>query len=182
MGPEEEARRYRSYRRRQAVRLLDILPREAVRPLYRRAAEEAVRRRVEPSAVAPSDADPLELLLGFCERLLPLPPLEIWRADLGRHPDGHLADLAQAPAPPTADAPVTLARRLLEGEGFWSVTLEGFRDTDAWRGRMVFREGVEGPAHPTAVIFREADPLALRARFRSFDQASLEAFLRSALP
>lgn len=175
---EELEARYRAYRRRQAARLLQLVPRAAIRPLLR----EAHGSRAGAEEVA-SGEDPLELLTRFCEGLLPLPPLETWLRDLERHPEAHLGDLRESVHAPDADAPATLDTREVSSAGVrWEVRLRAFRDADAWRGFMVFHDRSEGGAHRTATVFREADPLTLRERFRSFDRGALEAFLRSARP
>lgn len=169
--------RYRAYRRRQAARLLQLIPREAVRPLYRRALERL------PAGDRPFQGDPLALVTSLCETFLPLPPMEVWHDDLVRNPDGHLRDLEESVHGPTADAPATLASREMVSEGRrWRVLLRSFRDEDAWRGFMVFEDQAGGPSHHTAIVFRERDPLELRSRFRSFEPAALEAFLRSSRP
>jgi hypothetical protein len=176
----ELRRRYGAYRRRQAARLAQMLPREAVRPLYRRARDEAIRA----DALADSgEADPLGLLLRFCERILPLPTFEVWKDDLRRYPDGHYRDLEESPDDPTADAPSTMEVRpvILHGRS-WLAHLCCFRHTGLWRGYISFEEEGSGRVHRTAAVFCESDPGELRERFRSFEQAALEAFLRSALP
>ena len=178
---ESELRgRYDAYRRRQATRLVQMLPREAVRPLYRRAHEEAVR---SGAARAQDEPDPLALLLRWCERLLPLPPFDVWLEDLRRHPDGHFADLEESTDDPTADAPSTMEVRALEVRGQpWIARLRSFREAGLWRGYIAFEEEGSGRVHRTAAVFCEADAGELRARFLSFEHAALEAFLRSALP
>lgn len=174
---EELETRYRAYRRRQAARLLQLMPREAVRPLYRRALDSL------PAEALPFQGDPLALLTRFCEDLLPLPPLEAWRDDLLRHEDAHLRDLAESVHGPTADAPATLEARSVDAGGRrWRVLLRAFRDDGGWQGMMVFEDEADGASYRTASVFREPDPLELRDRFRSFEPAALEAFLRSARP
>jgi hypothetical protein len=78
LSDDELRAQYRGYRRRQARALVRLLPRDAIRPLYRCAVRGAVSD--DPRA------DPLEALIAYCESLIPLPPFEIWRADLARHP------------------------------------------------------------------------------------------------
>lgn len=172
--------RYGSYRRRQATRLLQMAPKEAVRPLYRRARAAALDSGVEPEDV--SD-DPLAFLLDYCERLLPLPPFEIWYEDLRRNPDAHLADLDESADGPTADAPSTMAtQELLFGGHEWLACLRAFRDGGFWRAYIAFEEVGRDRVYRTTAVFCERDPWNLRSRFLSFAPASLEAFLRSALP
>lgn len=167
--------RYESYRRRQASRLVRILPREAVRPLYRKAREAL-------AAGVPAD-DPLALLVAYCERLLPLPTFEVWREDLARNPDAHLGDLDESPEGPTADAPSTMATRRLTCVGqTWTARLRAFRDDAFWRGYITFEEVGRGRVHRTGTVFCEDEPGELRRRFISFETPALEAFLRSSLP
>ncbi len=169
--------RYRAYRRRQAARLLQLMPREAVRPLYRRALE------ARADADGPFEGDSLALLTEFCEGLLPLPSRQAWARDLREHPEAHLRDLEESVHGPTADAPVTLETRSLESGGAsWQVSLRGFHEPAGWRGFLDFRTADAGPSFRTAIVFQEPDPLGLRDRFRSFEPAALEAFLRSARP
>ena len=164
---------YEAYRERQARALVALLPREAVRPLYRAACSD-------PRLVAEPD-DPLGLLAAYCGRALPLPPYEVWLEDVRAHPDAYLSDLAAAADAPTAAAPVTLEARRLEERGGspWVARLRGFRDQDAWRGFIAFEDEVSGVVHRTALVFREGDPGDLRERFLGFESGTLEAFLRS---
>jgi len=168
--------RYRSYRRAQAAQLLRIVPRAAIRPLYRQA-----RHQGDEAAVG---VDPMELLLRYCEKLLPLPPFDVWRRDEADHPDAYWRSLDESPEAPSPAAPSTMAARRFRHDGApWIALLRGFRDADAWRGSIAFRrEGDEATLHHTALIFREVGPTELRDRFRDFRPATLEAFLRSASP
>jgi hypothetical protein len=154
-----------------------MMPRAAVRPLLRRAL-----------AAAPADldtGDPMEVLVGFCEELLPLPPLEVWLEDVKRSPEAHLVDVEGAADAPSAEAPVTVeTRRFSFGDESWDAHLRSFRDGDAWRGFIAF-EGAgprSGRVHRTTLIFREANPVHVRERFLSFEPSALVAFLRSTLP
>jgi hypothetical protein len=153
-----------------------MLPRDAVRPLYRRALA------AEVGEDTPVD-DPLAILLQYCEGLLPLPSFELWAEDVSLHPVAHLHDLDDSADVPTAAAPATLERRLFHHQGErWLAQLRSFRDGDAWRGFISFRDARSGEVHRTALVFREADPAEVRDRFLSFESSTLEAFLRSALP
>jgi hypothetical protein len=172
---------YASYRRRHASRLLHILPREAVRPLYRRARSAAMEAG-DVSVETPTD-DPLALLVEYCERLLPLPPFEVWRDDLLRNPDAHLSDLDESAEGPTADAPSTMEVRALTYAGSrWVARLRSFREGGLWRGYIAFEDEGRERVHRTTTVFCESDPGELRRRFLAFEPAALEAFLRSALP
>lgn len=177
---DELRARYAGYRRRQAARLVQMMPRDAVRPLYRKAREAAARADALSEEGA---ADPLALLVRYCEGLLPLPPYEVWVQDLQRHPDGHYADLEDSVDGPTADAPSTMGVRAMTVRGRpWLASLRSFRDADLWRGYITFREEGSERVHRTASVFCEEGPAALRERFFSFEDGALEAFLRSSLP
>lgn len=166
---------YEGYRRRQARRLVAMLPREAIRPLYRAAVAAA------PSGG--SDQDSLRVLVEHCATLLPLPPFERWVDDLVRFPDAHLRDWDDSVEAPTASAPVTLARRhLRRADVLWDVRVRVFHQGGAWRGFIAFEGPSRSDVHHTAVVFREATPKQVRDRFLDFDRAALEAFLRSTLP
>lgn len=173
---EELVGHYAAYRRREARTLVGMLPKEAVRPLYRRA--------VQDSADTPDGDDPMTLLLAYCERLLPLPSFEVWLADLRRWPDAHWSALENSADAPSPAAPATVdVRGFVRDSRSWLARLRAFRDGDAWRGFIAFEEdGTRGPTHRTTLIFRESSLSELRDRFRGFESASLEAFLRSALP
>jgi hypothetical protein len=108
LADDELRAQYRAYRRRQARALVRLLPRDAIRPLYRRAMAAG---SVDPHA------DPLGTLLACCESLLPLPPFEVWHADRALHPEAHVADLDDSAEAPTADAPTTVETRALDIEG-----------------------------------------------------------------
>jgi hypothetical protein len=170
--------RYASYRRRQARGLLRLVPREAIRPLYRRALAT-----LAPGPLAPAETDSMETLLAYCERLLPLPPFESWLADVGVNPDAHLHDVDDSADAPGADAPVTVETRGLSlGDHSWDAHLRSFRDGDVWRGFIAFEDRRSHRVHRTALIFRESDPVDVRDRFLGFEASALAAFLRSALP
>jgi len=176
---EELRAQYRAYRVRQAWGLIRMLPREVIRPLYRRAL-------LKEGVPAPRSTDSLAVLLEYCEGLLPLPPFEVWMEDVTLHPVAHLHDLDDSAEVPTATAPVTMEARLFDYVGEpWIAHLRSFRDGGTWRGYIAFQEqssGTSGRVHRTALVFRESDPADLRERFLSFEPAALGAFLRSALP
>lgn len=177
---DELQRRYESYCRRQATRLVQMLPRDAVRPLYRRARDAALRADTLRDE---GESDPLALLVDFCRDLLPLPPFEIWLDDLRRHPDGHFSDLDESTDGPTVQAPSTMEVRPMTVRGRpWFAELRSFRDAGLWRGYISFQEEGSERAHRTAAVFCEPGPGELRERFLSFENTALEAFLRSTLP
>jgi hypothetical protein len=173
LSRDELLDQYQAYRKRQARGLVRMLPREAIRPLYRRARDAGHGVDV--------GADPLAALVDYCETLLPLPPFERWCEDLAASPEAHLHDLDDSASAPTADAPTTLEARLFEVDGApWIAYLRSFRDGAAWRGYIAFEDRRTKRVHCTALIFRESDPAELRERFLDFEAAALLAFLRSA--
>jgi hypothetical protein len=160
------------------LRLLHMLPDGAARALYRRA-----RRQPPLSALLAEKDDPLQLLILYCEDLIPLPPFKVWREDLLSHPDAHLSDLAESLDQPTADHPSTVESRAFEAGGrSWTAHLRSFRDSGLWRGYITFQEEDSVRTFRTTDVFCERDVGELRKRFRGFETAALEAFLRSALP
>lgn len=172
--------RYAAYRRRQAARLLQMLPRDAIRPLYRRARFEAVRDGAGQDVVG---EDPLAFLVAYCESLLPLPPFEVWRDDFARNPDAHFADLEDSLDGPTQEAPSTMeARSLVVAGQKWIAHLRAFQEGGFWRAFISFEECGTGRLQRTASVFYERDAGELRDRFLSFEPEALRAFLRSALP
>lgn len=172
---EELLHQYQAYRRRQARRLIRLLPLEAVRPLYRRALQQGFGEA--------SPADPLAALVLYCESLLPLPPFAEWYDDFARYPSAHLQDLDDSAEAPTAEAPSTLAARPFDVQDErWLAYLRCFRDGVTWTGYITFENERSRHLHRTALIFRESDPVDLRERFLGFETTTLHAFLRSALP
>lgn len=172
---QELLARYRAYRRRQARGLIRLLPRDAVRPLYRRALA---------SGVSSHDRnDPLDVLVRYCEHLLPLPPFETWKRDHLSYPLAHLQELDESAEAPSAKAPATLEARFVEHDGRrWLAHLRSFREGSVWRGFIAFEDAHSRRAVRTTVIFRETTAADLRARFLEFDVGALRAFLRSCLP
>lgn len=173
-------RAYEAYCRRQAQRLLALLPREAIRPLYRQARQALV----ETAAGSLDGEDPMAVLRAYCRTLLPLPPLEVWQADVAANPTAHLHDAATDELPPEslATARAVEARLLMVDGQRWTATLDVHRDGDVWRGHIAFRHGHGPQAFRTAEIFREDEPETLRDRFVEFDDDTLRAFLRSVRP
>lgn len=172
-APVDLHEQYRSYRTRQAAALARMLPREAVRPLYRRALREGELGRAQD--------DPLGVLVECCERLLPLPPFEVWLRDVTLHPDAHLEDLDDSVEAPDAAAPATLEARTFDVDGDpWVAHLRSYRDGEAWRGFIAFEERRSGRVLRTTLVFRESSAADVRTRFLDFDHGALEAFWRSA--
>jgi len=172
---DELVAQYEVYRRRQARGLVSMLPASAIRPLYRRALREGFGGN--------SSSDPIGVLVGYCEKLLPLPPFETWCEDVRQNPTAHLYDVADSADAPSAEAPVTLEKRTFEHAGHsWTAHLRSFRDGATWRGFIAFQDVDSDRIHRTALIFQEGDPVDVRDRFLSFESSALVAFLRSALP
>lgn len=167
---------YQAYRRHQARGLASMLPREAIRPLYR-----AVISGRPAGAVPPSD--PLDTLVSHCATLLPLPPFSVWAADFARYAEAHFRELDDSVEGPTPAKPVTLAARSLTfGDARWTAALRVFRAGGAWRGYIAFDGSSAGDRCRTAEIFRETTLEELKYSFFAFDSAALGAFLRSSLP
>ena len=171
--PQELRAQYKSYRKRQARGLVRMLPLEAVRPLYRRALNNTEL----------GGSGPLEVLVQYCEHILPLPPFEVWVADRSGHQDEHLRDLAEAAEVPTAESPATLEVRSFSYEGTsWVAKLSAFRDEVTWRGFMAFESEHSIEVYRTALVFSESEPVDVRKRFLELEVNTLGAFLRSTLP
>jgi hypothetical protein len=168
--------RYGAYRRRQARALLHLMPREGVRPLYRRALRDGLEGEAH--------SDPMDALVAYCETLLPLPPFEVWCEDVRRNPDaydgdGDGDDIAVAP---TSEAPLTRAsREFTHGDRRWTAHLRSYRDESGWRGFIAFEDPLTTRVHRTASIFHESCAEDVHERFASFESSALAAFLRSAL-
>lgn len=169
--------RYERYCRSQGMALASLVPREAIRPLYRAALES--RSQVEAEA----DVDPLEVLGAFCRKLLPLPPFEVWREDFLRHRNAHLEDGEAWGDVRDRPDPVAVELRTLDAAGErWYATLNVRKDEAGWRGHIAFHTAGSSRAFRTAEVFRETDGSAVRRRFRELDPGTLAAFLRSVLP
>ena len=169
--------RYEGYCRQQVSLLLEIIPREAVRPFYRRARAWATERGLHESK------DPMSTLRGFCREVLPLPPFEIWHLDYEKHPAAHVSAGAERSLLAEPMEPIAVDVRRIEHEAEpWQGTLEVYRGGDVWRGLIRFqRDGEEGHFR-TGEIFCEDDLQDLRDRFISFTAPTMSAFLRSTLP
>ena len=169
--------RYEEYCRQQASLLLEIIPRERVRPLYRRARAWATERGLHESQ------DPMSTLHAFCRDLLPLPPFDVWLLDYERHRLAPVsAGLGWSPLPAPTEPLAVEIRRLEHEAEPWQGTLEVYRGGNAWRGLIRFQRDGEGDSFRTGEIFCEQDLQALRDRFISFTAPTMSAFLRSTLP
>ena len=169
--------RYDEYCRQQVTLLLEIIPREAVRPLYRRARIWATERGLHDTK------DPMSTLRVFCREVLPLPPFEVWRLDYENHRVAHAGGRVEWVLLAEPMDPIAVDVRRMEHEAEpWHGTLEVYRGGDAWRGLIRFqREGEEGQFR-TGEIFCEDDLQDLRTRFNSFIASTMSALLRSTLP
>ena len=176
LSGEELTARYGAYRRRQARALLHLMPREAIRPLYRKAIREGF--------TGGSESDPMSALVAYCEVLLPLPPFEIWREDVLCNPNAHGGDDADDDGgAPTLEAPLTqTSREFAHLDRRWTAHLRSYRDGSGWRGFIAFEDSGTMQMHRTASIFSESRAEDVRDRFVSFESSTLAAFLRSALP
>jgi len=168
---------YGAYRRREARRLLELLPRNAVRPLHGRALEWAE----SGGRVKEEDKDPLAVLVAYCERLLPLPPFSVWLRDLERHRPAHLRRASRDPDRAGEALPLETRSIRADEREWWAVLSLVPRGRD-WSGYISFHPAGDGRSFRTAEIFREPEADRVIERFRSFHESSLCAFLRSARP
>lgn len=170
--------RYDAYCQSQGRELLNIIPREGVRSLLRHFGGE---HRV---ASLSGDEDLLEWLARRCRDLLPLPPFEEWVSDFRSGRSAYVAVPGPPMAPRTADgAPVTVDLRSVRYHGEeWVAALALRPQDDQWVGHIRFHLHDAVSAYTTAEVFREPSPVEVRERFHSFDDRTLGAFLRSALP
>lgn len=175
--------RYEAYCHRQILRLLALMPRNAVRSIYRRARQDLLESRAGAGFEGGSK-DPMEALVSFCRRTLPLPPFEVWCEDVRLHPAAHVDDGDSPNGDAGSDSMVHLALRLLDlGDDRWTASLDARPDGGWWRGRVAFRHSADDDrVYHTGEIFREASAEGVRARFMEFDQRTLKAFLRSVTP
>lgn len=169
--------RYELYRRRQAARLVTLMPPDAVRPLYRKARDRALRKgSFDPK-------DPAQALIELCLELLPLPPFEQWRDDLERNPLPHIEDEAWGRGDPSAPRTTRADTRVLTyRDTVWFASLHLYPDDHGWRGFIAFHSPQRPQPLRTADIFQEPTATQVRHRFHSFQEETLEAFLRSVLP
>lgn len=168
--------RYEQYRAGQGRELLNVIPREGIRSLIR-----SLRERGHPAP--PVNGDTLEWLATRCAELLPLPPFEVWARDF--YAARHAYEGLPGPplAPETGDGePVTVEVRGLRHDGReWMAALALRPLGRQWVGHIRFHPSGEARVFTTGDIFRETSPVAVRRRFRGFDDHTLGAFLRSCL-
>lgn len=171
--------RYDLYRKTQGRELLNVIPREGVRTLLRHFREDG-----GPTPDSPPGENVLEWLAERCCDVLPLPPFEVWAEEF------HAArrSFSSVPGPPLAPeapdgAPVTVdVRPLLHRGQEWIAALALRADEHQWLGHIRFHAAGQARVYTTGDVFREPSPMEVRKRFRAFDERTLSAFLRSALP
>lgn len=165
--------RYRAYRLRQGREFLNLIPRAGL------------RRVIQACRPRSGEDVSIDELAAWCADRLPLPPLAVWMADFQQHRAAHLADEAPTEAGPRSPdgTPVVVAvRHVRHRSKEWVGQLLVQPRDDRWEGAIQFHGDDDGHAWRTAPIFRERSVTEIRERFRSFDDATLAAFLRSALP
>lgn len=170
--------RYLNYRQREASALLTLVPRDGLRPLYRAAREWAVEVGLH------ENKDPMATLLAYCERVLPLPPFDVWVADYQSHRLAYMEEMGKPPLAPVETEPVLVEVRgvRLDGEADWYGSLYVGHDGVDWRGHIAFHQDGVGRVHRTGEIFVEDALEIVRERFLGFTDATMAAFLRSTLP
>jgi hypothetical protein len=167
---------YERYCDRQARELLQLIPREGLRALARRARQEW------PPDRAPDDGidDPLARAVRMARRLLPLPPYPVWVREYVEDRGPFLEALGIEDSPARREPVLVEVRSLPDG---WTTGLHLYKREGEWRGFLQFTRGLEtGDVHRTAEIFRGGAPREIRQRFRDYRLATLEAFLRSIRP
>lgn len=170
-------RQYQEYCQRQAAGLLRLVPKEAIRPLYRTARAWAAARGLH------ENKDPMATLVRYCRGLLPLPPFECWLEDYEHNRIAHLQYVFEGPLRARAVEPVVVDARDVRMDGeTWTVGLSLFPDGEVWRGFIGFSRGPSDMGVRTANVFCEEDPKNIRARFTDLTSHTLQAFLRSTLP
>ena len=169
--------RYQEYCQRQASGLLELVPKETVRPLYRAAREWASSGGLHESK------DPMATLVRYCRQLLPLPPFECWLEDYEQNRIEHLRYVSEGPLYARAAEPVMVDVRemSLDGEE-WTAGLSLYSDGSVWRGFITFRKSSSEQGLRTTNIFCEEDPKDVRNRFMDLTLHALQGFLRSTLP
>lgn len=177
---DELRRRYEAYCRRQAAILLRLVPEGGAAGLH----------RVASAREGGTRTDAFSRLTAYCRELLPLPPFRAWCDDFLAHPARYL-DEARPWQGGEDDGPAALAARSFDVRGRrWSAYLVVRALPDGWTGWLVFSAGdpeafdsvPPAPSGCTGEIFREESAEGVVDRFVAFDDETLRAFLRSALP
>lgn len=164
---------YERYCDREAMELLSLMPRDALRPFYRRAAEWAEQ------GMENENPDPLAVVRGYARHLLPLPPYDAWIPLYLANRTTFLQSM-EIPSAPRRDDPVAVAVRAF-GDG-WHAALCVTDAESGWNGFLQFHRSEGIQSCRTTDLFRGEEADEIRARFDSYDDATLVAFLRSALP
>ncbi|MEJ2539814.1 MAG: hypothetical protein P8188_07575 [Gemmatimonadota bacterium] len=174
--------RYESYRRAQGRALLDLLSREGLRSVLRHPG--GALDAAAPGMEGAPPSDDLGALALRCADLLPLPPFPVWVEDFHRHRRAYVDQPGPPLAPEAEDGrPVTVDVRTLRHRGqVWVAGLAVRRVGALWVGHVPFHRPGEPGSVQTGEILREDSPLAVRQRFQEFDERTLQALLRSALP
>ena len=170
-------RQYQEYCQRQAEGLVHLVPKEAIRSLYRTARAWAAARGLC------ENKDAMATLVRYCRELLPLPPSECWLDDYEHNRIAHLQHVSEGPLDAQAVEPVVVDASDLRIDGeTWTASLSLFPDGDVWRGFIGFRQNASDTGVRTANVFCEEDPKNIRERFTDLTTHTLKAFLRSTLP
>ncbi len=173
---------YERYCDHETRALLQLIPRDGLRALYRAARSASVHPEEEAEVQGGSQLltqDSLAMVVRYARELLPLPPFHLWLDAYLDDRDPFLAALGIEATPDRPD-PVLVDVRAVDGG--WMAGLHLFHREDEWRGFLQFTREAGRPGHRTADIFRGEAPAEVRARFREYSEATLKAFLRSVLP
>lgn len=179
---------YEKYCAAEAADLLSLVPQSALRDFLRRASTWAAQE-IEGSSDTVrslsvfrdklSHDDALAQVRRYAHSILPLPSYEVWVRSYLENRTAYLDRLGVATAP-QSEEPVMVAIQEF-GEG-WYAALYLSNQNEGWSGSIHFHRSEAVRSYRTAEIFREENPAEIRARFVSFDSATLHAFLRSVLP
>jgi len=170
--PESLRGIYERYCEREAMRLLSLIPQVAVREFYRHAAEWSGEEGGHVN-------DPLAVARAFARHLLPLPPYERWIPDYLANRSAYLEELS-IPSAPRQEEPVAVALRHFGASWYASLLLSD--SGTGWRGFIQFHRAESALSLRTAEIFRGERVEDIRERFETFDEGTLQAFLRSVMP
>ncbi len=177
---QESRSTYERYRINEAMSFLHLIPREGIRPLYAQARAWANREGLH------NGSDPMDSLLRYLLKTLPLPPFAVWQQDVRVHGFAYAVRACSAPDAEERAQEVTVDSRTFHHyRRPWQAGLHLYQDGRGWRGFISFAPtGQDQPQSivRTANIFVDSDPVAIRQRFRSYRETMLTGLLRSALP
>ena len=172
--------KYNRYCQSQAAYLLQIVPRDSVRPLYRKARKWGISNGIHDTK------DPMATLYCFCRALLLLPSFEGWLEDYSSHSLDYLKANSMSQQPSYAIEPsewVTVESRVIEyGGDRWHAHLDVYRGNDLWKGHIRFHRENDNIQLKTCAIFFDDETRDLRGSFCSLTFNTLTDFLRSVLP